>query len=64
MFLKILETLAVKNKKLTVNYASIRIELTHIEELKKVLPMPIVIESLLYLTPSQAKGKYMYTFKP
>ena len=59
----------LKTNKLLPIMHRLRIEQIYTEEyffLKKpkVLVMSVVIESLLYLTRSQAKGKFMYPSKP
>ena len=66
MFLKILGTITCLKQKNTANYAFGTNQINNIDNLKKnvVLVMPVAIESLLYLTPSQAKGKFLYPLKP
>ena len=66
MFLKILGTITCLKQKNTANYAFGTNWINNIEDLKKnvVLIIPVAIESLLYLTPSQAKGKFLYPLKP
>ena len=47
----------IKNKKKTLNYV------LKIKKKIEVLMIPVAIESLLYLTPSLAKGKFLYPLK-
>ena len=66
VFQKYWKELLLKNKKnycqLCINYESNKYILKIFLK-TKVLVIPVAIESLLYLTPSQAIGKFMYLLK-
>ena len=56
----------VKNKKNTLNYVLTMNRINTYWRFKKkieVLIIPVAIEGLLYLTPSLAKGKFLYPLK-
>ena len=57
----------VKNKKNTLNYVLTMNRINTYWRFKKkkieVLMIPVAIESLLYLTPSLAKGKFICPLK-
>ena len=66
VFQKYWKELLLKNKKnyfqLCINYESNKYILKIFFK-TKVIVIPVAIESLLYFTPSQARGKFLYLLK-
>ena len=61
---KLWKRLLVKNRKITVNCASTKNRVNTYGRFKKkfkALFIPVVIENLLCLTPSQTKRKFLYS---
>ena len=67
VFLEILETIAHKNKKVlkTMHQQESNKDVlkTFLKKEFQVLIIPVAIEGILYLTPSQARGKFLYPLK-